>query len=461
LGLERYVGLGRETTFAEAANATRYIESQALLLPDQGWIVPSPICDSSRSRFNLGAFRTRGSFGPFEVTADNIGEIINAIMSGELYECEVYGDPVVSGRRNWKCSNLLDSYTLHIGAEIEERILAGMLANKLQFKASHGEALQATVEWVGPGTNETTDTLASLTRDNLTSLQPFVYHHASGLISIGDSEKSANIFDFEIEIDNKIPFQRGTMASRFMAKKRYGSRTVQGKLSAYFNDDDEYDRFIAGEPFTLDLTFRGPLIGQGRYYELRFLLNQCIYLKDIGHPVLKRDEPLVIDCPFQGLYDSTYTELFIELENTEFTNPISNPDFEDDLDGWSKTGGNPEGQSEQYSEDYYHGTHSLRLAINEGETVGQTFGSYFPVSQIRQFYFFSKCDVALLLNVDIIYTDDSTTDINFGPLAADWTEYDIRPYLEAGKTVKGIKFYCSGTAYILVDYINMYCLGYP
>jgi len=456
MALERYVGLGKEDTFATVKAASRYIESQALLLPDQGWIIPKPICDSSQSHFNLGAFRTRGSFGPFEVTANNIGEIINAIMSGELYEYEDFGDPIVSRRHKWKCSNLLDSYSLHIGAEIEERILAGMLANKLQFKASHGESLQATIEWVGPGTAETTDSLASLTRANLTSLQPFVYHHASGLIQIGTSEKSGNVFDFEIEIDNKIPFQRGTMGSRFMAKKRYGSRTVQGKLSAYFNDDDEYDRFIKGEPFTLDLTFRGPLIGQGRYYELRFLLNQCIYLKDIGHPVLKRDEPLVIDCPFQGLYDSTYTELFIELENTDFHL------IEDDFTDLIVEGGDEHGsQSGQYTQDAYHGTNSLYLAQNSGQTVTMGYGINLGVSNIYEFTLWSKCASPILLNVEIIYTDNTYTDINFGPLTPAWAEYDVTPYLTAGKTVKSLKFYCSGSAFILVDYVDIFYLGAP
>jgi hypothetical protein len=466
--LERYVGLGRETVFAEAAEASRYIESNALLNPDQGWIISSPICDSSRSRYNLGAFRTRGNFGPFEVTPNNIGEIINAIMSGGLYSYFDYGSPACSRRHTWKCSNLLDSYTLRSGAEIEERILAGMIANKLQFKASHGENLQATIEWVGPGTSEATGALANLSRSDVSALQPFVYYNASGLVSIGDSEKSGNVFDFEIEVDNKIPFQRGSMSSRFMAKKRYGSRTVIGKISAYFDDDDEYDRFIAGEPFILDLTFRGSLIAQNRYYELRFLLSKCVYLRDVGHPVARRDEPLVLDCPFQGLYDAINTELLIELENAEFIEyysavecpegeQVGNGDFTSNLEYWT-------------NESWVAWTDGERgkcaKATNTAGNLSQVLSSETPVSCIESSSFYFLCSTATnptrkgLLEVEIVYTDDSSTVLSDLETADDaWEEYDLLSHYASGKTVREIIFRpsASSTYDVLLDTVSILC----
>lgn len=315
MGLLRYLGIGREDSgYGNPTAATRYVEAVARLNPDQGWIIPDPICDPSRSKYNLGPFRVRGNVGPFDVTPDNIGEMINAVLGNGSYSPN--NQDSASRLHSWKCSNDLDSYTLHIGAEIEERILAGMLGNSLNIKAAHGEDVQANVAWVGPGSAETTDTLASLTRANLTSLQPFVYHQASGNLTVGSGDKSANIFDIELNVENNIPLERGNFNSRFMPKARRGGRVVTGKLSAFFDDDDEYDRFMTGASFLLDLKFVGPLIGSGRYYTLRLYMPVCIYLKDAAHPVQPMDEPLALDCPFQALYDDgTYSELYIQLEN--------------------------------------------------------------------------------------------------------------------------------------------------
>jgi len=318
MGLIRYLGLGREDSgFGTAANASRYVETIAKLIPDQGWIIPDPICDPSRTKKNLGPYRIRGNVGPFDVTPDNIGEMINAALGNNAYNAT--NNDTKSRTHSWKCGNDLDSYTLRIGAEIEERILAGMLANSLNFKASHGENVQATVAWVGPGAAESSTTLDTLTRSNLSALQPFVYHQASGTLLVGagsPGDKSANIFDIELNIENNIPVDRGNFNSRYMPKIRRGSRSVTGKLSAFFDDDDEYDRFIAGTPFILDLKFVGPTITSPRYYTLRWYMPVCVYLRDAAHPIQPMDEPLAIDCPFQALYDDgTYTELYIQLEN--------------------------------------------------------------------------------------------------------------------------------------------------
>lgn len=326
MALTRYFSLGLESAFASAVAASRYVEAPVKLVPDQGFIIPTPVVDRSRAKICKGPFRTIGNVGPFDVTADNIGELIHAIMGPAGYSYTDYSlaEVFVSRLHQWTSTNVLSSHTLRIGAEIEERILAGMLANKLSFKSAHGEDLVATCEWVGPGADESTGSLATVTRANLTQLRPFAYHEASGFLSVGGGDRSAVIYDFELDIQSNIPYQRGAMSSRFMPKARYGSRSVTGKFSAFFDDDAEYERFISGEPFALDLKFRGDLIGiadspdaGNRFYEIRWLMPKCVYLSDSSHSVARQDEPLIVDCPFQALYDPDDSELLITLENKE------------------------------------------------------------------------------------------------------------------------------------------------
>lgn len=153
----------------------------------------------------------------------------------------------------------------------------------------------------------------------------------------------------------------------------------------------------------------------------------------------------------------TVTALYVLI------NGVEDGDFEEPgIPDWDVEGGDEHGpMSGQYTEDAYHGSNSLYLAQNAGQTVNQGYGIYLSVSDIVYFTLWSKCPSPLFLEVEILYDDYTSTIINFGPLTEDWAEYDVKPYLEAGKTVAGMKFYCNGAGYILVDYVDLFYLGAP
>jgi hypothetical protein len=144
-------------------------------------------------------------------------------------------------------------------------------------------------------------------------------------------------------------------------------------------------------------------------------------------------------------------------------NGVSDGDFEEyGLPNWDVEGGDEHGDmSGQYPFDAYHGSNSLYLAQNEGQFVHQTLGIQLSVSIIEDYTLYAKSPSPVLLSVDVVYSDDSETNINFGPLTEDWVEYNILPYLEAGKTVKTLRFNCSASSYILIDLVDLFYLGAP
>jgi len=309
LAEKRYVGLGKETTFGTAASATRYIESVESIVPDQGWIIPTPVAQRAYRKKNLGKYRGSGNIGEVNVEPENIGELLQAVMGNGS---DNKSNPATGVYlHTFTPQDTLDGYTVRIGVEQAERILPGCLCNSLKFRFPHEDNVKAVAAILHGGAIEAKGTLGTPT---LSTLQPFPVAPVTTL-TIAASDKKAYVYDGEITIDNKIP-DRDSLGSRFMPKIRQGERLVAGKISAYFDETTEYDRFLAGTEFALIVKWEGPVISGAYKYYLEFHLEKCVYLKDAAPHVTSISEPLVIDAPFQSFYDSTWKDITVALQNT-------------------------------------------------------------------------------------------------------------------------------------------------
>jgi hypothetical protein len=127
------------------------------------------------------------------------------------------------------------------------------------------------------------------------------------------------VYDFEFTIKNNIPMTKRDLSGRQFSTARVGQRDVTGKLSAFFDTTAEYDRFIAGNEFTLIARAQGPLIASTYYYYLEIEMRRCAYDKDVVPAVKPQSEPLVVDAPFRAMYDTTggfNAEAKLKLMNT-------------------------------------------------------------------------------------------------------------------------------------------------
>lgn len=295
----RYVGLGKETVaYGTVAAATRYAEAEASIKPDQNWIKPPPIASRAFRKRNLGPYRARGNIRDFPVEPENIiGELLHMVFGSvgtTNPDTGVY-------LHTFSPADTLPSYTVRLGVEQTQRILAGGLGESLTVKFAHDKDIMAVAEILS-GFVETKDTIASPT---ISSLQALNMQSTLSVLTIGGVTKRNLVYDAEITVKNNIPFARGDLSGRTFATKRVGQREVSGNLSIYFDDTTEYDRFIAGTEFTLIINATGPLIPPSALnYYLQFELRKCAYTG--GVPDIKpQNEPLVIEAPFKALYDST------------------------------------------------------------------------------------------------------------------------------------------------------------
>lgn len=308
--VKRYIGIGKEITFGTAVAASRYVEAVDTFQPDPGVVILDPVAQRARKDKVLTKFRARGNIGAWEVKPEDIiGEALYGVL-GSVSSLQQGGTS--AWKHTFTPADMIKSWTLRKGVELNELVFPGCLVNQLTLATRHPEILKATLELFGVGA---APTAVALNTPTFSTLQPFVYHQCT--ITLAGSDKSSLVYDASVVINNSIPIDRGGHGSKFIPKIHVGDRVVSGKLSTYFAEANQYDTFIAGTEFTLNLKWIGAIIEDSYYYTLELDLPKCVY-RSRGAPEIKPiREPLVVDAPFDALYktNSYNAELKAYLTN--------------------------------------------------------------------------------------------------------------------------------------------------
>jgi hypothetical protein len=298
LAANRYVGIGKETIYGTAVAASRYVEAPDSFQPDPGVTILDPFAYRARQYQQLTKFRARGNIGGWKFLPECIiGEALYGVL-GAKSSAQQGG--TVAYKHTFTPADTLVSWTLRKGVELTELVYPGCLFNKLTINSKHGELVEAILEVLGVGAAPTKVALGTPT---FSTLQPFSYHQAT--ILLAGSDKSTMVYDLSVAIDNNIPIDKGGHGSKYFPKIRVGNRLVNGKLSTFFDETNQYDAFIAGTEFTLNNKWVGAQIGAtAYYYTLELDLPRCVY-NSKGAPEIKPlAEPLVVDAPFDALYST-------------------------------------------------------------------------------------------------------------------------------------------------------------
>lgn len=314
--MARYFGIAQEYTFKTEKLASVYTNIiRESIVPDQGWIIPETVARRAFEKKVLGAFRARGNI-EFPVEPENgIGWYLKWAL-GSVSSAQQGGTSAY--KHTFKSADAIKSFTGRVGADTDERVLGGCLLNSLALRFSHGAEVRGVAEVFAAE-----EAKGSIGSPTFSALDPFVFSQAT--VEFADTAK-AIVAEGEVRINNRIPFDRGVLGSRYFPKILVGKRLVDGRLSLFFDDATEYDRFLAGTEFKLELLTTGPAIGATGYnYTLNIIMTKCVYLRDTA-PHVDRRELIVLDAPFQAFYDNTSaTEITVELmnEETDYPDPTS------------------------------------------------------------------------------------------------------------------------------------------
>jgi len=308
----RYVGLGKETVYGSAVAASCYSPVVASLKPDLNWIIPVPVADRSYRKKVMGNYRARGNIGEFEVDPEGlIGYLLLGVFGKETVTVPDTGVYI----HTFKSASTLPSFTARLGVEVTERVAPGVLVESLTLRFSQGQPVKAQAE-IYSGFPESKNAINS--SPAFSTLDFFTQQNNATSFTIGGVESGTLIYDLEVTIKNNIPFNLGDLSGRTFSTKRYGQREVTGKVSLYFEDTEEMDRFLSGAEFTLAASVAGATITGAHKYGVGFDLRKCVYLKDAVPDITNISEGLkIVNAPFQAFYDSGLdSEASATLQNT-------------------------------------------------------------------------------------------------------------------------------------------------
>jgi len=308
MGDIRYLGIGEETTVGTPVSATDYIPIQSdRVTPDHRYLVMEDVSQRSYSRYAPGPFRNSGNIimhlipeGITKLFKWTLGDVSSSLVGTSKAYQHVFTE-----------STPLKSFTARIGANLVEREIAGCFVNSVELAGSIDLAM-ATFSIVGG--EETKQSIGSPTWP--TYIAPFAFH--GGSVSIGGSDKTSQVESVRIRINNNIP-DRWTFGSRYETRSEVGLLVVDGELGLAFDDSDQYDAFLAGTEFALQVKWEGATIEDTYKYTVQIDTPKAVYQTDTV-PHIDRREPIKITAPFRAYYkDDTDKTVKITVINTEET----------------------------------------------------------------------------------------------------------------------------------------------
>jgi len=297
----RYVGVGRETTYRTGVASARWAEAGANIGFDQGIVKQEPMTERAFKMWQIGQLNIGGKIGPYKAApCDILGDLLYGVLGAET----VTNPIALVYRHLFAPADTIKSYTLHLGAGVNERKIKGGFVDALTIRLANDKPLEVEADFFS-GSAETKETLETPT---FTTHQQFSPQAHTTTMFIDAADLASVVYGVEFTIKNNIPKDKRALDSREMITKRIGDREVSGIIKMYFDNFDMYDKMIANPPTSF--TLKGKIIHTDfvvdpQPYYLEFELRKCIILKDAAPENKPLKEPLVIEFPFQAFYDTT------------------------------------------------------------------------------------------------------------------------------------------------------------
>jgi hypothetical protein len=294
----RYLGVGEESTFGQAATISRYIDVVSEgIKSSQSWLTPETVDSRYQKKAILGPLAVKGGLNVV-VEPDNIPQLfkwlLGSVTSQQQGTSGVYD-------HTFTPADSIKSFTAELGYDTFGRKIVGCLINAATIESVAKKELVASFDIIAKEEQKIT----SLASPTFSARRPFMWSDAA--FKVGDSDKSSQLRAFSLRIGNNIPEDElYAHGSRSITRIQVGEFTVEGALDLTPLDTEQYDKFLAGQEAALNIKFTGESTGDATYpnYTLEIDLPRVVYESDAA-PHLDGRKPLKANIPFKALYDST------------------------------------------------------------------------------------------------------------------------------------------------------------
>jgi hypothetical protein len=292
----RYLGVGEEATFGQAAAISRYIDVVSeSIKTSQGWITPETVDSRFQKKAILGPISVKGSVNV--VVEPDVVPILFKWLLGSVASQQQGTSGVYD--HSFTPADSIKSFTAELGYDTFGRKIVGCLINAATIESVAKKELVASFDIVAKEEQKIT----SLATPTFSARRPFVWSDAA--FKVGASDKSSQLRAFSLKISNNIPEEDlYAHGSRSITRVEVGEFTVEGALDLTPLDTEQYDRFLAGQEAALNIKFTGESTGVQEYpnYTLEIDLPRVVYESDAA-PHLDGKKPLKANVPFKALYD--------------------------------------------------------------------------------------------------------------------------------------------------------------
>lgn len=240
MAIKRYLGIGKETTFATQATTPEiYLDTQdASIDPSGGTTVVYQGMSGLDKTIAAGSYMSGGKFS-FPIDSKSFGHFAKFALGVTGYS-KTGTAPSVTHLFNPSQAPLMDSFTTFVGKDYFEHQFSGCVIKTLTIDLKDS-FLTGSVDLVGG--KDAKGALAA--SPSFTAGTLYAPHNVT--VSIAGTDQSLKIEEFSIKIDTGADNKSGvTVGSRFPRRAFRGALKVEMDMTLSFFDTAELERFWGG-----------------------------------------------------------------------------------------------------------------------------------------------------------------------------------------------------------------------
>lgn len=256
-GFKKQIGIGEQSSFDTKESPTAYLEfTDEAVIKEIEEIISQGIQGSAGvKRRMLSAVRVGGTIDMEVFPEGAIGMILkNAMGEVDTTQPDVGNNPDAYSHE-FTLANALPVHglTFTIDRDIGVVDYFGCKINVLELTAAVNAVLMAKITIVGRDSSSGSSMSPTFPGEN-----PLIF--TQGVFKIDNSP--VEVSNFVLTLNNNLREDRyGIVGSGVRQQvERLGKREVTGSINRVFEDNNLYDKFIAGESGSLELTFTGGII---------------------------------------------------------------------------------------------------------------------------------------------------------------------------------------------------------
>lgn len=280
LGALGYIGYGKEATAGTAVAPDRFLPASAFSFEDSDdYMLPEQIRGSRDFSVAMAApYNVSGSLD-MELIPHDIGSLLEsafcATVASGAYAGGGYEHTFTPGSEDV-------SMTFESSANgILVMRYAGCRVNTLEIAGAFGEIVTASFGLEGTGR----EVQGSESSPTYAAVDPF--HFSGASVKVGGTE-NGTVKEFTFGVNNNIERIGTLRKTRSWKRMAQGMREVTLSLTLDFTDDAEYDRFVAGTTFEVQLHLEGGTIAGAVKHTLHITIPAVRWTK-VGVPLSAGD----------------------------------------------------------------------------------------------------------------------------------------------------------------------------